>query len=52
MMYSSDKKMKDKMNPKRMPKSYGGTSKPERQKVYSGSRSMYQEGGMPKAKPC
>ena len=51
MKYGSDKKMKDDMNPKRMKKVYGGTPKPERQKAYSG-RSMYQEGGMPKAKPC
>ena len=52
MKYSSNKKMKDKMNPKRMKKSYGGgMSTPARKKASTG-RMMYKDGGMLKAKPC
>ena len=53
MMYGPKKKMKDKMNPKRMPKSYGGgaMSTPARKKASAG-RMMYKDGGMLKAKPC
>ena len=53
MKYSSNKKMKDDMNPKRMTKSYGGgaMSTPARKKASAG-RMMYKDGGMLKAKPC
>jgi hypothetical protein len=43
MKYGSNKKMKDKMNPKRMPKSYGGDA-----------RTGYKKGSkveMPKCMP-
>ena len=46
MMYSSNEKMKDNMNPKRMTKSYGGgaMSTPARKKANMG-RMMYKKGG-------
>ena len=42
--------MKDKMNPKRMTKSYGGgMPKPARKKASAG-RMMYKDGGQPEYK--
>ena len=50
MMYGSNEKMKDKMNPKRMKKSYGGgMSTPARKKASTG-RMMYKDGGQPEYK--
>jgi len=46
MMYGSNEKMKDNMNPKRMTKAYGGgaMSTPARTKANMG-RMMYKKGG-------
>ena len=48
MKYGSNKKMKDKMNPKRMTKSYGGSS---RTGYKTGGQPEYKSGEMPKCMP-
>ena len=50
MMYGPKKKMKDKMNPKRMPKSYGGDARTGYRKGGS-TQPEYKSGDMPKCMP-
>ena len=50
MMYGPKKKIKDKMNPKRMTKSYGGGMPTPARKKASAGRIMYKDGGQPEYK--